>query len=350
MRSASDYLARLHWRFARLRRPPLPGMRWGQYREPLENVEWVGATEAIQLAPGDAVLGLVIDGNAYALPWSQMLAPHIANLVLDATPVLVTLCPACSQAAAFRPMVDGQRLRFRVAGSYNGTMIMADRSQGSLWLPGTGTAITGSFEGRELEPLPLYQCRWQEWRALCPETRVLSPAAAPVRTAAFGTAPGHNRRYPRVNRTLLRTDARLASETLTLGVTVGTTSHLAIPLSLIHRHGGVIQQDLNDTALVAFSPPGTRLAVAYATMVDSRSLQFDADGFAMVDRETASRWDFTGRAVSGSLAGTQLRFLASRLEEWQTLAARHPGIVLASDASATGNGEQHREGAHAGGR
>ncbi|AHE97600.1 hypothetical protein THITH_04255 [Thioalkalivibrio paradoxus ARh 1] len=315
----------------------------------MDDVDWVGATEAIHLAPDDPVLGLVLDGRSWALPWSQVSAPHIANLTLGAEPVLVTLCPACSHAAAFRPVVDGQRLRFRVAGIHNGAMIMADRSQGSLWLPGTGTAVTGPFEGRELEHLPLYQCRWREWHTLCPDTRVLSPTAAPVRVEQTRPVAGEHRRYPRVSRTLLRADARLASETLTLGVTAGA-SHLAIPLSLIHRHGGMLHLDVDGTTLVAFSPPGTWLAVAYDTAVDGRSLRFDPDSFRMVDRQTGSHWDFTGRAVSGSLTGTQLRLLASRLEEWQTLAARHPGIVLASEASATENAGQHGEGAHAGGR
>lgn len=164
MRSASDFMARLRWRIARLRRPPFPGMRWISHRrQPLDEVEWVGAPEAIQLTPDDAVLGLVMDGNAY-------------------------------------------------------------------------------------------------------------------------------------------------------------------------------------------SPLGTWLAVAYAAMVDGRRLQFDPDGFRMVDRQTGSCWDLTGRAVSGSLAGAQLRFLASRLEQWQTLAARHPGIVLASNAPAAGDARQHGEGTHAGGR
>lgn len=345
MRSASEIWARLRWRIARLREPPLPGMVWGSYRVPLDEAEWVGAGEAAHLDPDEAVLGMVLDGTAWALPWSQMFAPHIANLTLGAAPVLVTLCPACSHAAAFRPVVDGQRLGFRVAGSFNGAMIMADRSRGSLWLPGTGTAVTGAFEGRTLEPLPLYQCRWREWRALCPDTRVLSPATAPVRTEAMKSAPGHKRRYSRVSRTLLHTDARLASETLTLGVAAGT-SDLAIPLALIHRYGGVFQQDLDGTALVAFSPPDTWLAVAYGATVENQALRFDPDGVQMRDRETGSTWDFTGRATSGPLMGSQLRFLPSRLEEWQTLAARHPGIVLADDAPSAASRRPDENGPH----
>ena len=93
--------------------------------------------------------------QARALPWWIMKNHHVANLVFDDLPVLVTLCEMCSGAAAFRAEVEGRSLAFRLRGQYNATILLDDASTGSLWSPFTGVALAGAMKGAALEQLPL---------------------------------------------------------------------------------------------------------------------------------------------------------------------------------------------------
>ena len=139
--------------------------------QPLNDPVWTDAYG--HLRDDDPVLGLYLDRRARALPWWIMKNHHVANLVFDDLPVLVTLCEMCSGASAFRAEVDGRRLAFRLRGQYNATILLEDTSTDSLWSPFTGVALAGAMRGAALERLPLSQCLWSEWLAMHPTTEVL---------------------------------------------------------------------------------------------------------------------------------------------------------------------------------
>jgi hypothetical protein len=77
---------------------------------------------------------------------------------------------------------------------------------------------------------------------------------------------------------------------------------------------------------VVFTKPGSWLSIAFERAVGGRTLVFRAldDGMGLEDTETKSRWDITGRAVSGPLAGQTLRFVSSGIEKWYAWAAGNP--------------------------
>src|ERR1043165_754121 len=150
---------------ARLFPPEVQAARWFR---PLNDPIWTDAHG--HLRDGDAVLGVHSHRQARALPWWIMKNHHVANLVIDDSPLLVTLCEMCSGAAAFRAEADGRRLMFRPRGQYNGTILLEEMSSGCLWSPFTGAALTGPLRGTILDRLSLSQCLWSEWRAMHPTT------------------------------------------------------------------------------------------------------------------------------------------------------------------------------------
>src|SRR5262245_48413304 len=81
---------------------------------PLNDARWVEARRADHMRADDIVLGFQAGGGAWALPWWVMKNHHVANLTLDTKPVLFTFCENCSSGAAFDPVLDGQRLVFRL--------------------------------------------------------------------------------------------------------------------------------------------------------------------------------------------------------------------------------------------
>jgi hypothetical protein len=79
--------------------PPLDGMTIqrtssGQrkpHHAPLEEVEWLPAAADDHMRPDDTVVGMIVDRKAYAIPWWVMKNHHVANLVLDGTPIMAVL-------------------------------------------------------------------------------------------------------------------------------------------------------------------------------------------------------------------------------------------------------------------
>jgi len=276
----------------------------------------------------DPVLGLYLDRRARALPWWIMKGPHVANVAFEGRPVLVTLCPVCSSAAAFRAEIEGRRLAFCVRGMYNGTMLLADTATASLWSPFNGVALTGVMRGAILERLPLSQCLWSEWLALHPTTLVLYGEQA-LRESRGDPSPG-SPRIPRALRaTLVRPlDERLPHNTLVLGVENGASAR-AYPLETLARVGPVLNDLFGGARIVVRCRPGTLQALAFRRQVGDRVLMFAHSRAGEVyDEQTGSMWNESGEAVSGPLAGTELTYFNSGVGEWYEFAASHPDAEI----------------------
>lgn len=65
-------------------------------------------------------------------------------------------------------------------------------------------------------------------------------------------------------------------------------------------------------------------AVAFNRTLDGRVLTFERSGDLATDRETRSRWDITGRAISGPLAGRQLTTVVHGNHFWFAWAVFQP--------------------------
>jgi hypothetical protein len=297
-------------------------------RQPLNAPIWTDAYD--HLRADDPVLGFYMDRRAWALPWWIMADPHVANLVLDARPVLVTLCPICSTGAAFRPEVQGRRLGFRLRGKYNGTMLMADTATDSLWSPSTGVALAGMMRGAELERLPLSQCLWNEWLQMHPSTKVLYAERAARRAAASDDLPGSPNVPPRFIATLVRPlDERLPHNGLVLGAVRGEHAR-AYPLQTLARIGPVLNDSLGGIEIVVRCRPGTLQALAFHRRLGEHLLDFHCPegGNVVLDHQTGSVWNEMGEAVSGPLAGSQLAYFDSGVGEWYEFAAAHPDAEI----------------------
>jgi hypothetical protein len=294
------------------------------WRKPLNDPVWTDAYD--HLRGDDPVLGLYLGGAAWALPWWIMKEPHVANLSLEARPVLVTLCVMCSSAAAFRAEIEGKPLIFRLRGKYNGTVLLEDRSTASLWSPFTGVALTGPMRGAALERLPLSQCLWSEWLGMHPKTKVLYASQA-LRAGHWSEfSPGSPGIAPGMQVTLVRPlDARLPHNTLILGVENAAKSR-AYPLQALARIGPVLNDSLGGAEIVLRCRPGTLQALAFRRRVGDRVLVFGhSERRGVYDEQTGSVWNEMGEAVSGPLAGTKLAYVESGVGEWYEFAASHPG-------------------------
>ena len=290
--------------------------------QPLNDPVWTDTYG--HLRDEDPVLGLYVNGEARALPWWLMRNHHVANIDIRELPVVVTRCKMCSGAAAFRADVGAKRLMFRLRGLYNATLLLDDTFTGTLWSPFTGVALAGAMQGTTLERLPLWQCLWREWVAMHPATRVLYGEQSIRLGRGNRYSPGSPEIEPGILNSLARPiDKRLRHGTLVLGVENRTAAR-AYPLETLARIGPVLNDVLAGDEIVVRSRPGTLLALAFYRRTGNKVLIFRSSATGDVyDEETRSAWNEMGEAVSGPLAGTQLRFLDSGIGEWYVFAAYH---------------------------
>ena len=300
------------------------------HHRPLEAPRWVGPGDAGHMRGGDAVMALPLETATYVLPWWIMKNHHVANLLLEKLPVMVVLCEACSTASAFDRLVEGQRLHFRVDGKYNGTHILLDDETGSHWTPFNGLAIAGPLRGTQLRKLLMHQCRWAELRVMF--DNILVPDGEGESREGHGSGfpnPFVQRPVPFARQTIKDLDQRLPEQELVLGVEVGEHAR-TYRLQTIHDAGLVLPDVLGDTPVVVMAARNTWFATAFDARVDGRVLSFikESGRASWRDRETGSRWDFSGKAISGPLLGKRLAYVSCGVEKWFAWAAAHPGVDI----------------------
>lgn len=291
--------------------------------QPLNAPDWRQAAEAVFMQPDDPILGLYLDGHAWALPWWVMKNHHAANLVLNGQPVLATLCEVCSGAAAFSRVVKGQERTFRLRGIHNGTHFLTDVEAGEWWGSFTGEAL-GRDAAENLTRLPLIQCRWREWLEMYPQTLVAFEAAEMRLGHGASPWPGSPELGDGFRASMERPfDRRMPFNALVLGVTSNGAAR-AYTLDGLDQTGAVWSDCLNGQELVILHRPQTWWALAFARELDGRLLTFTQtpDGH-ITDTETGSWWDYLGIAYAGPLSGRQLTFIPSGVEEWYVWAAYH---------------------------
>lgn len=191
--------------------------------------------------------------------------------------MVVALCENCSSGAAFTSVIEDEVLSFRVAGMFNGTFFTEDLETGTYWAPFTGEAIYGRHLGAILEPLPLYQCYWAEWKELHPGTFVERGIGEPRDGHGAGTSPGSMTKIEKRMVKVVPRDRRLRPNVLVLGVKVGSKSR-AYPLDELHEFSPALNDTVGGHPIVIFSRPQSLIGMAFSRELDGQVLNLEADG------------------------------------------------------------------------
>ncbi len=300
-----------------------------------DDVEWLG--------DGEPVLSLTVDGETRGYPLEVMTYHEIVNDTVGEVPVAVTYCPLCNSGVAFQRRAAGRVLSFGTSGRlFNDNLVMYDRQTESLWPQLTGTASIGVLTGTRLTPIPMGIVDWDRFRQDHPDAWVLS------RDTGFDRAYGRNPYvgYDRAGTDPLfplatPTDPRLDAKTRVVGVEVGTDSVAVVRAALASAR--VLTISVGGDDVVLFHVPGQRSALGDQRIADGaeigsvatfdasfegRRLEFEAVDGGFRDTRTGSRWDFSGRAVSGPSAGARLEPVRHLDTFWFSWVAFHPGTGL----------------------
>ncbi len=188
---------------------------------------------------------------------------------------------------------------------------MFDRQTRSLWNQLLLGSQCGPERGATLERLPIVETTWGHWRALHPQTSVMTTNTGWDRQ--YGAYPYGNYDQPTNAVTLFPSsewDAARPPKELVLGVHEGSDA-VAYPFGVLADLGlaAAINDSVASRPIVVTYAATERTARAFDRRIDGQTLTFavaDTTLFTLVDAETGSTWSAAGRAVSGPLAGAQL--------------------------------------------
>ena len=223
--------------------------------------------------------------------------------------------------------MDGVRYIFDVAGLYNGVFVMEDRQTGSVWTHYDGKVLTGPLAGTgvELEIQLMLHTTWEDWLAQYPDSVVLDWYEE-YADRYWDVKPGTGSIGPQFQETILNWDDRLEQNVLVLGVDTGDAAR-AYVIAELPAEKSVIEDDLDGEPVVVFAEGGSHFALAYSPILDGSELTFTASSQGW-HSDDGTRWDSSGAAVSGPLAGARLDFVTSFVTEWYGWAAYHPDTSI----------------------
>jgi hypothetical protein len=128
--------------------------------------------------------------------------------------------------------------------------------------------------------------------------------------------------------------ARLTGREPVISLTVRGDSR-AYPLRVLIWHE-IVNDTVGNVPVAVTYCPLCNAALVFERNLDGRTLDFGTTGklrnsdLVMYDRQTESWWQqFTGEAIVGTLSGSQLKLVPSRLESFERFRQRFPdGLVL----------------------
>jgi hypothetical protein len=314
---------------------------------PIDAPHFIPVNEADEWLEGrEPVVFVQVNNDARAYPIQILMWHEIVNDTVGGEPLIVSFCPLCNTAIAFKRTFNpstgsgqvGQVLDFGTTGRLRySNLIMYDRQTESWWQQATGDAIVGEYTGAQLEFYPASIISWGDFKLQYPDGKVLSRETGFTRD--YGRNPYFG--YDNIGQTPFLFDGetpdQLPPMERVLTVELGNEA-AAYPYKVLSKVN-VVNDTVGGEEIVVFWTEGTAsaldaasisagrgigAAVAYSRQLDGKILTFEfADG-RITDEQTNSEWNIFGRAISGELAGRQLAPLVSINHFWFSWAAFKP--------------------------
>jgi hypothetical protein len=225
--------------------------------------------------------------------------------------------------------VGGRKLNFRLAGINNQNFIMRDEETGSWWQQVTGEAILGPLKGQRLRSVFHDELTFGLWKREKPHGRVLRPDDRIARAGEYAPA-NWEERMATTPVTAESVDRTLEPRTLIIGLTLNGAAK-AYPFDALLKQSPILDE-LGEVPILIVLGDDKRSVRAFERIVNGRTFEFfvkpDVSPLALVDAETGSEWDFSGKATRGPLVGDQLKKVPVLSEYWFDWKSYHPETMV----------------------
>jgi hypothetical protein len=283
--------------------------------------EFVGIERASEwLNDKEPVVSVEINGEAKSYPLQILMYHELVNDKIGGIPVLVTFCPLCYSSLVYDRRVEGKTKFFGVSGLLrNSNMVMYDQRTHSFWQELTGEAIVGDFTGTKLDVFPSQIISFKQFADAYPNGTVLSRETGHDRNYGSNPYAGYDdadenpflykgelddRVQPKEKLIVIKGEDPKAytysfsSKKKVINDTNGNKSYV-----VFHVGGAVSALDKRN---IAKSKESGSTGV-FSRSFNGKELTFVYKDGKIMDEQTNSVWDITGKAVSGKLKGSELK-------------------------------------------
>lgn len=283
----------------------------------LSNPPLVAATDSEgldYLTPESRVVGLVVQGEAYAVPHNILWKHEIVNLDVGGERLAVSYCPLTGSSLVFdRSVIGGAELG--VSGLiYQNNLIMFERGTETVIWP---QMLAGDrcLESRQVLPRwPAVEMTWAAWQDQHPDSRVVSENTGfddfvytedgyPYGNYEDPTAPFL---FP-----MPALDPRRQPKERVLGAPeTADDPGIVFPFGALEEVPGpfaVVEATYEGTPAVVLWSDEARGGMMYRPETESgEPVTLEATDSGIVDQETGSLWRIDGEADSGDRRGQKL--------------------------------------------
>ena len=278
-------------------------------------------SDANKIPDLNLVIGVSLNGEARAYPIEIIGYHHQVCDTLAGQPIMVTYCTVCRTGRVFKPEVGGVAENFRLVGMDHFNAMFEDSRTKSWWRQANGEAIAGPLKGETLLEIPSEQMTLASWLQRYPESFILQPDSlfkkqyAGLEKYDEGKAEG----------ALEGTDSlSWKDKSWVVGVQTGTITR-AYDWNDLKTYR-VINDDVDGIPIIVALENDTASFHVWNRVVGSDTLQFHYNPSLklIVDTNTQSIWDWTGKCIEGTYKDATLSSMQSYQEFWHSWKTFHP--------------------------
>jgi hypothetical protein len=297
------------------------------------------------------VLGVVINGVSRAYPRDIINWHEIVNDEFDDKHVCVTFCPLTGTGILYDTSSIGNSTLGTSGKLYENNLVFYDRESDSRWSQMLGISLKGDKIGQILPKQPIVESSWKAWKALHPDTQILSRLSYPGRGFSYYDRiayPGYRERSEIWFRTAYsptKPPYNLYHEKdLTIVLEIDTRTGLFPFEDLAKRP--ILNEFLANQSILVLFDEANELAIVYNStnpnsQNNSEVLHFEPVttnlpesltlGFPVYQDQTDTIWNYLGAAIDGPFAGSKLEQLPSYNAFWFAATALYPDAEIFSD-------------------
>lgn len=212
--------------------------------------------------------------------------------------------------------VEEKPLTFHLAGINNQNFIMQDEETKSWWQQITGESTFGKLKGKQLKSVYHDEITFDVWKRENPNGKVLKPSIEYQDKYANDDWEAKIAKLPVV--TQIDPNDLLQPRSLILGIKVNNVAK-AYPLEILEKQEAIVDR-VEGVSIILAMEKDKRSVRAFERNIEGNELELfiktNSSTFRLIDSQTNTEWDFTGKAVSGEMVGKQLKKVYVLKDYW----------------------------------
>lgn len=278
----------------------------------------------------DLVVGVLVNGHARAYPHLILDWHEIVNNTVGNESITINYCPLTGTAFSWKSESDNVFSTFGVSGLlYNANLILYDRETDSYWSQLRLQCVSGSQKGEKAEVLDIIETTWGQWKALYPDSDVLSPVTGWPRT--YTTYPYGDYKtnhdfllfpasplstvFPNKKRVFAILDGKLAK----------------VYNFEDFQGGNTIKDSFNEVEYLLVGDENFITAYQLPSEFQNRNYVFEVvpgENSSVFKDDFGSRYSIFGQVVEGTNTGMQLPQALSVTSYWFAISAFYPNPII----------------------